>query len=87
VLVDWDTVGLAPPERDLWHVTADADGLALYAEATGRPVDPTAIALYRLRWELDDISIYTRELRAAHARTAIRSRHFPASAAMFDQRM
>jgi hypothetical protein len=23
VLLDWDTVGLAPPERDLWVVTSD----------------------------------------------------------------
>lgn len=70
VLVDWDTVGLAPPERDLWHVTAEPDELAPYTEATGRTVDPAAIALYRLRWELDDISIYTAALRAPHARTA-----------------
>ncbi len=34
VLVDWDTVGLAPPERDLWHVaTADGDELARYTDA------------------------------------------------------
>jgi len=69
-LVDWDTVGLAPPERDLWHVTADPDELDRYTEATGHRVDAAAIALYRLRWDLDDISIYTAELRSPHARTA-----------------
>jgi spectinomycin phosphotransferase len=70
LLVDWDTVGLAPPERDLWHVTADPDELAVYTEVSGRPVNPTAIALYRLRWELDDISVFARELRSPHGRTA-----------------
>jgi len=70
VLVDWDTVGLAPPERDLWMVGDDAEALALYAEITGRQVDPRAIELYRLRWALDDISSFTNQLRSPHARTA-----------------
>lgn len=70
LLVDWDTVGLAPPERDLWHVTSDPDELALYTRATGRRVDATTLALYRLRWELDDISLYTRLFRSAHVSTA-----------------
>ena len=69
-LVDWDTVGLGPPERDLWLVTRDADELALYTDATGRKVDTAAIALYRLRWELDDIALYTTRFRSAHAHTA-----------------
>lgn len=70
LLIDWDTVGLAPPERDLWHVASDADDLALYTAATGRTVDARTIALYRLRWDLDDISCFTRDLRSAHGRTA-----------------
>lgn len=70
VLVDWDTVGLAPPERDLWHVTCDPHELAVYTEATGRPVHPSAIALYRLRWELDDVSVFTRVLRSPHRLSA-----------------
>jgi spectinomycin phosphotransferase len=69
LLVDWDTVGLAPPERDLWHVARDAGDLARYAEATGRRVDPRALDLYRLRWLLDDVAIFTRDLRAPHVRT------------------
>ncbi|MFG2077560.1 phosphotransferase family protein [Nonomuraea maritima] len=40
LLVDWDTVGTAPPERDLWHVVRDAGDLARYAAATGRTPDP-----------------------------------------------
>jgi len=69
LLVDWDTVGLGLPERDLWLVTNDPDELALYTEATGRPVDTAAIELYRLRWELDDIALFTSVFRSVHART------------------
>ena len=70
MLVDWDTVGLARPERPLWLVAAETDHLLRrYTELTGRPVDPAALELYRLRWALDDISCFARNLRAAHRRT------------------
>jgi spectinomycin phosphotransferase len=72
MLIDWDTVGAAPPERDLWWLVGDSGEVAArrYAEATGRSVDRDALALYRLRWALDDMSIYTGVLRASHRRTA-----------------
>jgi spectinomycin phosphotransferase len=71
MLVDWDTVGLAPPERDLWMVVSDSgEELRRYTDATGRPVNPGALALYRLRWALDDISIFVEQLRSGHRRTA-----------------
>ena len=71
MLVDWDTVGLAPPERDLWMVASETgDELRRYTELTGRAVDTTALELYRLRWALDDISAFVRKLRAGHRRTA-----------------
>ena len=70
MLIDWDTVALAPPERDLWMVATGAgDELRRYTELTGRRVDPTALELYRLRWALDDISCFVRDLRAPHRRT------------------
>jgi spectinomycin phosphotransferase len=70
-LVDWDTVGLAPPERDLWWVLTDDDlEAARYAELTGREVSADALALYRLRWILDDVSLFLAEFRDLHARTA-----------------
>jgi len=70
MLIDWDTVGLAPPERDLWMVaTATGDELHRYTELTGRPVDTAALELYRLRWALDDLSCFVRDLRAPHRRT------------------
>jgi spectinomycin phosphotransferase len=69
-LVDWDTVGLALPERDLWWLVTDDDQeAARYAERTGRTVSPDAIALYRLRWSLDDICLFLAEFRAPHQRT------------------
>ena len=71
MLVDWDTVGLAPPERDLWLVASETgDELRRYTELTGRTVDATALELYRLRWALDDISCFVRDLRRPHRRTA-----------------
>jgi spectinomycin phosphotransferase len=72
LLIDWDTVGLAPPERDLWWIIGDvaSEEARRYTRATGRPPDPAALALYRLRWALDDLSIFTRRLRSEHSRTA-----------------
>jgi spectinomycin phosphotransferase len=71
MLVDWDTVGLARPERDLWMVASEnGDELRRYTELTGRPVNRTALELYRQRWALDDISCFVRDLRARHRRTA-----------------
>jgi spectinomycin phosphotransferase len=86
MLIDWDTVGLAAPERDLWTLLgapvggaarggAAGDGgsgdlLRRYTAATGRAVDPAALALYRLRWALDDLSIFISQFRSGHGRTA-----------------
>jgi spectinomycin phosphotransferase len=71
LLIDWDTVGLAPPERDLWMVDGgEGDELRQYSDATGRPIDGAAIRLYRLRWQLDDIAIRVGRFRSAHRRTA-----------------
>ncbi|MGW0195263.1 phosphotransferase [Nonomuraea sp. NPDC003201] len=69
LLVDWDTVGLAVPERDLWLVARDADDLARYADATGRTPDPAALELYRLRWALDDVAEFVEWFRSPHGRT------------------
>jgi len=72
LLIDWDTVGLAPPERDLWWLISDIAGeeASRYTRATGRQVDQAALALYRLRWALDDLSIFVHRLRCRHSRTA-----------------
>ncbi|MFF3440037.1 phosphotransferase [Streptosporangium sp. NPDC002721] len=78
-LIDWDTVRIAPPERDLWMLTpalatmlgedpaGDVDDvLTRYTRATGRPVTPAGLALYPLWWRLADIAAYTDELRRPH---------------------
>jgi len=72
LMIDWDTVGLAPPERDLWMVVSDSGGdeARHYTEITGRPIDPVALALYRTRWQLDDIAAFVHMFRATHDRTA-----------------
>jgi spectinomycin phosphotransferase len=68
VLVDWDTVSLAPPERDLWMLAATPDdpAAARYTAATGRRLDPEALDLFRLSWDLRDLAEYLHVLRAPH---------------------
>ena len=78
-LIDWGTVQIAPPERDLWMLTAafasmlgedpvgDVDDvLARYTRATGRTVTPAGLALYSLWWKLADIASFVDELRRPH---------------------
>ncbi|GAA1826306.1 hypothetical protein GCM10009682_52450 [Luedemannella flava] len=60
-LIDWDTVKLAPPERDLWLLPGDD------WSAYGRGPDEAALRLYRSRWELADICGYVAQLKGAHA--------------------
>jgi spectinomycin phosphotransferase len=68
VLVDWDTVALAPPERDLWMLVEDAadDEATVYADATGRRVDQVALDFFRLMWDLSDLAAFTDVLRSPH---------------------
>jgi spectinomycin phosphotransferase len=66
-LIDWDTAGLALPERDLWDL-ADADGRVAdrYAELTGRRVDTAVMRMYRMRWSLEEIMLSLRQFRRPH---------------------
>ncbi|MGW4203988.1 phosphotransferase enzyme family protein [Streptomyces sp. NPDC004726] len=68
-LVDWDTVGLAVPERDLWLVVREPEDLARYEDLTGRTPDKSALAFYRLRWDLEDVAAYLGLFRTPHTRT------------------
>jgi spectinomycin phosphotransferase len=69
-LIDWDTVGLAWPERDLWSVLSETGEEARrYTEATGRAINPDAVTFYRIRWTLDDLAAFTQQLRAGHGHT------------------
>jgi len=49
-LIDWDTVALGPPERDLWMFAHDS----------------AVAELYRLRWWLEEVCLYVTELHGAH---------------------
>jgi spectinomycin phosphotransferase len=71
VLVDWDTVLLAPPERDLWDMAAhDESILDVYASTSGVVIDREALSLYRLWWDLAEISGYLSLFRGPHGETA-----------------
>jgi aminoglycoside phosphotransferase (APT) family kinase protein len=71
VLIDWDTLLIAPPERDLWIVAGHDDQVAAaYTASNGVPVDPAAMACYRLRWDLDEIAGYITLFRRAHTDSA-----------------
>ncbi len=65
-LIDWDTVALAEPERDLWMLGNEH---AHYSEATGHTLDPAAMEFYALAWTLSDIASFTDLFRAEHERT------------------
>ena len=70
-LVDWDTVALDRPERDLWMLDDGTGGAWVeYRELTGVTVDPSAVALYRLGWKLTDLVLFTAQLRASHRRNS-----------------
>ena len=67
VIVDWDFVQLAPPERDLWDLAeTDRSVLAAYTEATGTVIDSGALALFRMWYDLSEIAGYIELFRSAH---------------------
>jgi spectinomycin phosphotransferase len=67
VLVDWDTVALGPPERDLWMLVAEGtDASEVYARLTGTQPDETALDFFRLTWELKDLAEYLNVFRLPH---------------------
>jgi aminoglycoside phosphotransferase (APT) family kinase protein len=82
VLVDWDTVAVAPPERDLWMLddrggtdASDAD-----ARAAGRDLDAAALDYFRLSWDLKDLAEYVKMFRSVHEENADTVRQYGAVA-------
>lgn len=70
VIVDWDFVRLAPPARDLWVLAEnDASLLAAYTEATGTEIDDSALALFRMWYDLSEIAGYIDLFRGVHGDT------------------
>ena len=70
VLIDWDTALIAPPERDLWWFAGEPACLARYEDSTGEMLRVDVLELYRLRWNLTDISLFVAMFRAPHQDTA-----------------
>jgi spectinomycin phosphotransferase len=70
-LVDWDTALIGPRERDLWMtLEADLTGWDEYREVIGSVrLNEQALSLYRERWALAEICIYTAEFRRPHEET------------------
>jgi Phosphotransferase enzyme family len=67
VLIDWDTVLVAPPERDLWSLDpGDGSVLRGYAEATGVTPRRPVLELYRIGWDLADIAVTVSRFRRPH---------------------
>jgi spectinomycin phosphotransferase len=85
VLIDWDTVGLGPPERDLALIATGPEDLDCYQRATGRQPDPAVLTLYRLRWYLDDLASAVRMFRNHHRETRDTRRWRDGLAPMLDQ--
>jgi spectinomycin phosphotransferase len=69
-LIDWDMIALARPERDLWWVISGGQDAERYSWRTGWTVNQEALALYRLRWGLDDTAEFLSEIRGPHQQTA-----------------
>lgn len=70
-LIDWDTVLVAPPERDLWTLDpGDGSILDAYAAATGTTPRPELLDLYRLCWDIKDIAYGVSRFRRPHAVSA-----------------
>lgn len=71
LLIDWDTALVAPPERDLWHLDpGDGSVLDAYASATGVTPLTSMIELYRIRWDLADITVDVSRFRRPHPGSA-----------------
>ena len=69
-LIDWDMTALSRPERDLWWVISGDQDAARYTRRTGWTVNQDALALYRLRWDLDDTAGFLSQIREPHQQTA-----------------
>jgi spectinomycin phosphotransferase len=71
LLIDWDTVALAPRERDLGDVLAQASVAAVseaYVSGHGPAVAPRSgiFDLFAREWVLDELDVYGKQLRAPH---------------------
>ncbi len=67
LLVDWDTILIAAPERDLARMTGPGRSAgSAYEALTGHHVVPEGIDCYRLWWDLGEICSYVAGFREPH---------------------
>lgn len=70
LLIDWDTLAVAPRERDLWQLVDGAAGPVwdAYRTASGYPHGPRPayLELFPLWWRLAEIGSYIRRFRGRH---------------------
>src|SRR5262249_4922703 len=86
-LVDWDTVALGRPERDLWmFVETDPSLVDRYGARTGIAVEHDALTANRLLWALADLASYPGVLRRPHRRDADAERALAALHSITDGR-
>lgn len=71
VVVDWDTVALAPRERDLWSLVSESnrDWRAYQDVTVVESIDDAVMDAYRLHWDLWEIAIYVAWCRRPHEET------------------
>jgi aminoglycoside phosphotransferase (APT) family kinase protein len=71
MIVDWESALLAPPERELWELAEqDPSVPERYSAATGIAIDLDALHLYRMWYDLAEISSYIRLFRQPHSASA-----------------
>ena len=81
VLIDWDTTLVAPRERDLWSLALEEPAsLHRYAAMAGVTPLSDLLELYRLRWDLAEVSLYVALFRAPTPTPLTRAPHGTVSA-------
>jgi hypothetical protein len=65
-LVDWDSLLIAPRERDLWELPRDGPTWAAYPELLHAPIEERLLRLYRAWYDLAETAVYVSLFRSPH---------------------
>jgi hypothetical protein len=66
LLVDWDSVLVAPRERDLWELPPDGPAFRTYVQRAGISPRPVQLRLYRAWYYLAETAVYIHQFRHPH---------------------